>query len=555
MKQRKHIPLVILCCLYGISAFAQIQESEAVAIDTIFSEWNQPNTPGCALGIVKDGELAYAQGYGLANMEYDIPNSAHSVFRIGSTSKQFTAACIVLLAEQGRLDLDNTLSDYFPDFPAYAKTISVRHLLNHTSGIRDYLQLAYLKGLGDDDYYTDENLMDWLVNQTDLNFAPGDEFMYSNSGYWLLGQIVGEVSGMNMADYAKKEIFDPLGMTQTHFHNDHTRIVKNRASGYVPSGEDSYSISMTTLGMIGDGGIFTTINDIKKWDDAYYKSEVLSSNFWEMMTKQGVLNSGKEIKYASGLMIGKYKGLKTISHGGAFVGFRAEILRFPDQKLSIAIFANRGDANPTRMAYQVAEIILKDKLVEEEKIAIAQPEVIVPVEEIPMSQFVGDYEIQPGVVISMSIRNDSLNVLQKWDDNAYIIVKTNGNTYQIPGEDGLSFTFSDVADRQTNLLTVIQGGDTTKASRIEEINLESMELTDYAGSYYSSEMDVSYKMVIDDGVLTAVIDDKQSYRCTVVNVDQMRLPIGLVRFQRLDGTVSGFELDSGRVKNLKFIKR
>lgn len=553
MQQRKHSHLIILFCLYSLFSFAQIQESEA--IDKIFFEWNQPNTPGCALGIMKDGELAYAKGYGLANMEYDIPNSAHSVFRIGSTSKQFTAACIVLLAEQGKLDLDNTLSDYFSEFPAYAETITIRHLLNHTSGIRDYLQLAYLKGLGDDDYYTDENLMDWLVNQTDLNFAPGDEYMYSNSGYWLLGQIVGVVSGMNMADYAKKEIFDPLGMAQTHFHNDHTRIVKNRASGYVPSEDDNYSISMTTLNMIGDGGIFTTVNDIKKWDDAYYNSEVLSRNFWEMMTKRGVLNSGEEIKYASGLMIGEYKGLKTISHGGAFVGFRAEMLRFPDQKLSIAIFANRGDANPTRMAYQVADILLKDKLIVENKADMAQATLVLPVEEIPMSQFVGDYEIQPGVVISMSIKNDSLTVLQKWDDNAYIIVKTNGNTYQIPGEDGLSFTFSDLADGQTNLLTVIQGGETTKAPRIEEIDLAAIKLTDYTGSYYSSEMDVTYKMVLVDGALTTVIDDKQSHRCTVVNVDQVNLPLGLVRFQRLDGAVSGFELDSGRVKNLKFVKK
>ena len=359
----KNIALLITFCLYTVFSIGQIKESQA--IDSIFSEWNKPNTPGCVLGIIKDGKLIYAKGYGLANMEYDIQNSATSVFRIGSTSKQFTAACIVLLAEQGKLSLDNPLSDFFPDFPEYANKITIRHLLNHTSGIRDYLQLAYLKGYGDDDFYVNDNIMKWLVNQTDLNFSPGAEHLYSNSGYWLLGQIVHKSAGVNMADFAQKEIFEPLGMNNTHFHNDHTQIVKNRASGYVPNGNDTYKISMTTLDMIGDGGIFTTIKDIKKWDDAYYNSKVLSRTFWSMMTKQGVLNNGEAIDYASGLMISEYKGLKTIRHGGAFVGFRAELLRFPEQHLSIAIFANRGDANPSRKANQVADVLMMGKLIED----------------------------------------------------------------------------------------------------------------------------------------------------------------------------------------------
>lgn len=162
----KKIFLTILICFPSIFLFGQIKESQV--IDSIFSEWSKTNTPGCALGIMKNGELIYAKGYGLANMEYDIPNSASSVFRIGSTSKQFTAACIVLLAEQGKLSLDDNLKNHFPDFPEYAKQITVRHLLNHTSGIRDYLQIAYLKGLGDDDYYEDSNIMQWLINQSDL---------------------------------------------------------------------------------------------------------------------------------------------------------------------------------------------------------------------------------------------------------------------------------------------------------------------------------------------------------------------------------------------------
>jgi len=354
----KNSTLLIVFTFYSMLSIGQNLDTKS--IDNIFSEWDKAGVPGCALGIMKDGDLIYSNGYGLANLEYNIPNSPNSVFRIASTSKQFTAACIILLAEQKKLNLDNSLSQFFPDFPEYADKITIRHLLNHTSGIRDYLTLSWLKGLGNNDYYEDKDVMNWLVSQRDLNFKPGDEFLYSNSGYWLLGQIVNKVAGMNMAEFAKKEIFDRLNMTSTHFHNNHKQIVENRASGYVPTDGSSYQISMTTLDMIGDGGIFTTINDIKKWDDSFFDSSVLSKEFWTAMTQQGVLNNGEIIDYASGLGISEYKGLKKISHGGAFVGFRAEFIRFPEQHISIAIFANRGDANPTAKAYQVADIVLKE---------------------------------------------------------------------------------------------------------------------------------------------------------------------------------------------------
>ena len=550
---KKQFLLLMLCPISFIS-FGQLKESQA--IDSIFAEWNKADVPGCALGIIKEGKLIYAKGYGLANMEYDIPISTSSVFRIGSTSKQFTAACIILLAEKGKLSLEDTLKSIFPDFPEYATKITIRHLLNHTSGVRDYLQIAYLKGLGDDDFYSDEDIMQWLVHQSHLNFDPGEEYLYSNSGYWLLGQIVNKVAGINMADFAQKEIFEPLGMNNTHFHNDHTQIVKNRASGYAPGDNDDYKISMTTLDMIGDGGIFTTINDVKKWDDAFYDPTVLRKSFWQEMTKQGILNNGEIIDYASGLMIGAYKGLKTIRHGGAFVGFRAELLRFPKEQLSIAIFANRADANPSSKANQVADILLKGKLVEEVKKNDNSTNSIEPEQEFELKQLVGTYEIQPGVTASLSIKNDSLNVLQNWNKSSYNIIKVRGNTFQIAEEKGLSFTFTDLRDDQAQTLIVVQEGRETKAKRKKEVDLSSINLNDYSGNYYSKELDITYIFELKNGVLKATIQGKESsVDCTMSEIDQFTLQYGLIRFQRTDGNITGFELDSGRVKGLKFHKK
>jgi len=545
--------IAFLLYLLGFSGFGQAIESNA--IDSLFAEWNTTQSPGCALGIMRNGQLIYSKGYGMANLEYTIPNSDSTVFRIGSTSKQFTAACIILLVEQGRLTLDETLQEIFPDFPDYAKKITIRHLLNHTSGIRDYLQLSFLKGLGDDDFYTDDDVMAWLVNQSDLNFEPGAEFLYSNSGYWLLGQIVLEVAGMNLAEFAARELFQPLGMEHTHFHNDHNRIVKYRASGYVPDPRDGYRISMTTLDMIGDGGIFTTIKDLKKWDDAYYQSSVLSHSFWEMMTQQGILNNGEQIDYASGLFIADYKGLKTIRHGGAFVGFRAEMLRFPEQHVTIAILANRGDARPSSLANQVADIILKDVFPAQEK--IETDEGAVPArqpEKLNLKQLAGNYELQAGMVLKVTLENDTLVVEQSWDKVVYQIVRTDGNTFVIPHNDGILFTFSKVEDGFSQQLEVLQSGNKMHLYRKPTMDPSQVNLADYAGDYYSQELDVTYHFRLEDDILVVQIDKKATAVCSISGPDAISMYLGLARFRRGEGKITGFELDSGRVKNLKFVR-
>ena len=556
---KRQILLLILISI-SVCSFGQIKESQA--IDSIFSEWNKTDVPGCALGIIKDGALIYSKGYGLANMEYDIPNSGSAVFRIGSTSKQFTAACIVLLAEQGKLSLDNNLKSLFPDFPSYAEKITIRQLLNHTSGIRDYLMISYLKGLSDDDYYTDGDVMNWLTNQSDLNFNPGEEFLYSNSGYWLLGQIVKKVSGKNMADFAHEEIFGPLAMNNTHFHNDHTQIVKNRASGYVPSGNDGYKISMTTLDMIGDGGIFTTINDIKKWDDSYYNSDVLSKRFWDMMTQQGILNSGEVIDYASGLDIGEYKGLKTIRHGGAFVGFRAELLRFPEQRLSIAIFANRGDASPSRMANQVADLLLKENFtnvgVENQDQKDVKKDEFVHLKTNELENFSGHYwNNTSSLARKVYVKNDTLRYFRS-ETNESKLVPISKNEFKMINVQADVLVKFEVNELGENTMSFIANGGKPSISIKYMPNVYTKdELLQLSGRYYSSELDVYYSLKPESDLLMLYINDsKKSSLSPIMKNLFSNDDYGIFQFNNDDeGRLSSFRLAAGRVKNLNFEKK
>lgn len=547
----KHWNITIVLAIISITAFGQIKEQPT--IDSIFAEWSKPNVPGCAIGVFKEGQLVYAKGYGVANLEYDIPNTKTSVYRIASTSKQFTAACVIRLVQQDKLSLDDKLSKFFPSFPSYANKITVRHLLNHTSGIRDYLTLVYLKGLRDEDYYTDEELMDWLTNQTSLCFQPGEKHLYSNSGYWLLGQIVNKISGMDMAEFANQELFKPLGMAHTHFHDDHNKIVKNRATGYIPN-DNGYEICTTTLDMIGDGGVFTTIEDMKKWDDAFYKSNVLNKEFWNMMTQRGVLNNGDTISYACGLMVDTYKGQKTISHGGAFVGYRAEILRFPVQQFTVVVLANRGDANVSRKAYKVANLFLKSVLEGEDEDEIVFKTSASNSTKYAMSQMVGLYELKPGLDMKVSIEDDSVQITQLWNNAAYKIVNVEGNTYMIQPDVNVGFSFSDLIQDSIQTLTLIQNGTETSCKRKVYADLAGVNVKDYAGSYYCKELDATYKLSIVNDTLQVTVKSNDPVALELNNKDRFTIYGNLIQFSRANNVVSGFTLDFGRVKNLRFEK-
>ena len=347
-------------------------------VDAVFADYASPDGPGCSVGVIREGRLVHATGYGMANLDHGIPNGPATIHRVGSVSKQFTAAAIALLSLRGELDLDAPVRDYISEFPDYADPPTIRHLVHHTSGVRDYIVLMSLAGNRSEDFYTNQEVLDAISRQRELNFTPGSEFLYSNSGYFLLGEIVARVSGRSLREFAATEFFGPLGMTRTHFHDDHNEIVPDRAIGYAPTGNSDgggdggggdggsngggFRINVTTLDMVGDGGIFTSVEEWAAWDRNLTDGTVGGPEWVALMHQRGVLNSGDTIPYAFGIVHGEHRGLATVGHGGAWVGYRAGMSRYPETGHSFVALCNRSQIDPMALIASIAEAYLADRM-------------------------------------------------------------------------------------------------------------------------------------------------------------------------------------------------
>src|SRR5713101_2689766 len=359
--QRAASGLAAILLLWNTSSAANknSDEKSAAAVDEVFSDLAKPGSPGCALGVYRDGKIIYAKGYGLANIEENVPINPQSVFDIGSTSKQFTAASILLLEKQGKLAVTDDVRKYLPELPDYGQKISILQLLNHTSGLRDYLALMELAGINTDSVTTDEDALALINRQKALNFAPGSDWLYSNTGFFLLSVIVKRVSGKTLREFAAENIFTPLEMTHTQFRDDHASLIANRALAYdEKEKKDGYSLNVSYFEQTGDGAVHTSVEDLLKWDENFYSGQIGGKDFLTEVQEQGKLNGGKVLDYAKGLFIQDYRGLRTVSHGGSWGGYRAELLRFPEQHFSVACLCNLGSARPSNRAHRVADVYL-----------------------------------------------------------------------------------------------------------------------------------------------------------------------------------------------------
>lgn len=340
-----------------LAAQSTLPDSVVRQVDAVFARYT-PQTPGCAIGVFENGRIVLEKGYGSANLEYGIPFTPATPTIMGSVSKQFTAAAIALLAEQGRISLDDDVRKYVPELPDYGKRVTISELVHHTSGIRDFWALVDAAGMRYDDGYTVSDVVSLAARQRHLNFDPGTEYNYSNTGYVLLGVVVQRVTGKTLRQFANEQIFGPLGMTSSQFHDDHNELVRGRAFAYSPAAGGSWKIDVWNNDIVGQGGLMTNVEDLQKWDENFYTGRVGGPAFLAQQLERGRLANGTQIAYAFGLEIGEYRGLRTVEHAGSTGGYRTAITRFPEQHTTVVTLCNVTTADATGMAHHVADIVL-----------------------------------------------------------------------------------------------------------------------------------------------------------------------------------------------------
>ena len=527
-------------------------------IDEVFAAWNNNYAPGAAVAVVKDGAIEYKKGYGLANLEYNIPIRPNSIFHIASVSKQFTAFSILLLENQGKLSLDDDIRKYIPEVPDFGKTITLRHLATHTSGLRDQWNLLAMAGWRLDDVITKEQVLKLVSRQKDLNFPPGEEYVYCNTGFTLLAEVVARVSNMSFAEFTRKNIFRPLQMNSTLFYDDHEKIVKNRAYSYYAD-STGFKKSVLSYANVGATSLFTTVEDLSLWALNFEAAKVGDSVIINKMNSPAVLNNEKTFGGALGQFVGKYKGLNEIQHGGADAGYRSYLTRFPDENFAVIVFSNSADFNPGRMAHKVVDIYLKDRFKstpekKEEKPKAPTKKIVVPIDI--LKSYVGEFELQPGFTITISESEGELSA-QATGQPVLALVPESTTEFNVSGAPA-KIEFIPNGGERIKLIKLHQGGQIREAPRMKAFDKAAVVLSDFEGSFYSDELSTTYNFKVVDGKLIAQHSRLSDFELRPVKEDTFRGDAWFFRqitFVRDESNkIVGCKVSSGRVRDLKFEK-
>jgi len=526
--------------------------------DKVFAKWDSTVSPGCALSVMQDGQIVYKRGYGMADLDHDVAITPETIFHVASISKQFTAAAIVLLAQDGKLSLDDDVHKYITELPDFGARISIRHLIYHTSGLRDQWALLGLAGWRYSlDLITDDDVIELMSRQKDLNFQPGEKHVYCNTGYTLLAQIVKRVSGQSFREFTLRRIFEPLGMTNTHFRDDHAEIVKHIAYGYEEGkGRNVYRLSVTNFDTVGATSLLTTVEDLAHWDENFYHPRVGGPAMVAQQLQRGKLTSGKELDYAFGLQHGTYRGLPTIDHGGADAGYRADLLRFPQQHFSVACLCNQGEINPSELTRKVADIYLAGQLKEPPPARLEPSAKPVSVPDERMSQYAGLYWKKDEERAMRILHKDGKLFLPQSEEERLELAPLADNRFRLVVFP-VAFTFDQAAAGAPWRLS-IQGPEQEKPDVFERVTQAQPtpdELSAYVGSYVSDEIEPIYRIIVESGSLVLKRLKSKPEKLQPTLVDYFEGSNGGLHFQRdQSGKISGFVLNSGRIKNFRFRK-
>lgn len=470
-------------------------------VDRLFAQWDTTRSPGCSMAASRNGSIVHARGYGMANMEHGVPNGPRTVFHIASVSKQFTAAAIAMLVEEGRLSLGDPVRKFLPGIPAFAQGVTVGHLVHHTSGIRDHSDLMELAGWR---YYRDlvttEDAMSVLARQRKLIFAPGSRYQYNNTNYLLLGEIVQRVSGKSLRQFATERLFEPLGMKDSFFRDDFYEIVPNFAAGYEPAGH-GFRTSLTNFSIVGYSTLLTTVEDLMKWEENFYGGRVGGKAITERMLERAPLPGGKPNKYAFGIVVDEHRGLPIVEHSGGDAGYSTHLVRFPQQHLSVTVLCNLNSVDAHALAMQTAEIYLGLPPEKPANAGSTRQASVTPVQlpEATLQSLAGHYlDPQTERAVVLTFENGALHA--RIGEQSQPVVAMSAHRFRVgDGRVELEFPKSSRNPSQLALHDIYDGSLVLR--RVADDDARPLPPESYAGTYHSEEIEAPFHVLVEDGQL------------------------------------------------------
>jgi CubicO group peptidase (beta-lactamase class C family) len=543
------LPILLIFQWYSVNSQTKIsKENPSAKVDELIAKYNFKNGPGLSVAVLKDGVTVYKKGFGIANLEYRIPITPKTAFQIASVSKQFTAFSILLLEQEGKLSLDDDVRKYLPEMSDYGHKITLRNLANHTSGIRDNSALANLIGTSEADMLSNEQAVKLITSQKELNFIPGDEFEYCNSGYILLAEIVKKVSGQSFANYVKTRIFNPLKMNNSQIVDDPETILKNRAYSYHKY-NDIYYKSILNHSFVGSTNLNTTAEDLCLWAMNFEKKSIGNDTIFNKMKEKGKLNNGELIPYGLGIENTTYKGMKVLFHGGGDADYSSYILRIPEQNFSVIFLCNSHLFHPLDFVYTIVDFYLKDKEINTNSKPI--------INQTLLQNFVGDYEIFPGYIFSISNDNNTLFQQVKGDSTKVKLIQTSDYEFTYPNLPHSKIVFKNNNVQASEFLEWHIADFSYKGKRIEikEFDKENINLNEFVGLYYNSELNTTYKFIIKENNLYATHCRNSDTLLTAFQPNIFTCDLGKVEFIRNNqNKVTGLYLMSQGIRKMKLEK-
>ena len=492
--------LLAISVLTGAAAAQDPAARRERQVDSLFAEYTMGLSPGAAVAVVRDGQVLLSRGYGYASLEHRTPITPATVFDVASVSKQFAGLAVAMLADQGRIQLSDDIRQYLPQLADVGKTITIDHLVHHTSGLRDWPGTLRLAGWQYDDVISFSQILTFAANQRTLNFAPGSEYMYSNTGFNLLAEMVGQVTGTSFRAWTTEQLFRPLGMTNSHFHDDHREVVPNRANGYgrTPNGMAAITNNLTAL---GSSSLFTTVEDMARWVMNFDDPKVGGPKAMALSRTKGVLTNGTTIPYAFGISHGEYRGLPTLSHGGSWAGFTTAVLHFPGQRFSVVVLANSPIVPATRFANFIADFYLGAEMARHptatpaagtraattDPVASAPPVAATPE---ALDRYPGVYRFGPGLYLRIARNGDRLTAETMPGPDSPMTPKSD-TSFWLPGYN------SAVVFHPTGSTVTAE----FRGLRSAKYPVAAPQLPQFAGDYWSDELATLYQVEVKDDKL------------------------------------------------------